>query len=303
MNINKVHSQGTPNINAHEVGKKDNLSKMDSAKTILHDIKDSFIATTEDVIDNVDYKIAQLRDLFPRKSRLGSFDDVRDPHTRKLLTEHPDFVKAMDKRHENADPIVKAVYDKYEPRIKFDSLTEAGGAAYYHDTRGIRLNANEDLKNCPIPGSTFYHEVGHLIDDAMAKDVTSANRFRSASNPEYTKALHDDFENYINAYRIKNHMTREEAHAAISRDMSDPKTANDYRGVSDIYGSLSGCKVQGYWGHAKDYWQTKGSVETEAFANMFNASMSSPNELQHMKEMLPRSYGVFREMLEHDLGN
>ena len=50
-------------------------------------------------------------------------------------------------------------------------------------------------------------------------------------------------------------------------------------------------------GHGKRYWATH-NVNTEAFAEMYSATISNPESLEVIKTYLPKSYNVFLEMLE-----
>lgn len=249
-----------------------------------------------------------IKDIFTPSQQLkqieephsGSVDDIKDKHTKELLSKVPDYVNELDKRHENADPVAKAIYDRYEPEIKLATIDEKKDPANYKsDQKAIFINATEDLNPKPVPGSTFYHEVGHFIDNKISNSK-DPYEFKSSLTPEFTEALRNDFENYITQYMKDKHLTRKQAEEWISVDMLNHKHINDYKGVSDIYGGLSDCKVQGLWGHSKDYWKQDGTLAREAFADMFNAAMDSPEEVANMRKMLPTSYELFHKMIEEE---
>ena len=50
-------------------------------------------------------------------------------------------------------------------------------------------------------------------------------------------------------------------------------------------------------GHGRGYW-ARTKVNTEAFAEMYSATISSPESLEVIKKYLPKSYDVFSEMLK-----
>lgn len=74
--------------------------------------------------------------------------------------------------------------------------------------------------------------------------------------------------------------------------------------LSDIIEGATGAKIQAGFGHGKSYWtkRTIGGIAdglaTEAFAEMVDSEMSNPDSLATLKQWLPKSYGVFCDMLK-----
>ena len=74
--------------------------------------------------------------------------------------------------------------------------------------------------------------------------------------------------------------------------------------MSDIIEGATGAKIQAGFGHGKSYWtkRTVGGISdglaTEAFAEMIDSEMSNPDSLATIKQWLPKSYGVFCDMLK-----
>lgn len=74
--------------------------------------------------------------------------------------------------------------------------------------------------------------------------------------------------------------------------------------LSDIMEGATGAKIQAGFGHGKSYWtkRTIGGIAdglaTEAFAEMVDSEMSNPDSLATLKQWLPKSYGVFCDMLK-----
>lgn len=247
-------------------------------------------------------KISDSYDDFSGKEQVnnpGSVDDIRDSETVEKLEANPEYVSILDKRHDNADQDTKALYDKYEKYIKIADLDTTETARYSRGAgQNITVNATEDSKDRPSAGTTYYHEIGHLIDDRMKVGTGYASE-----NKEYSNALKNDFNNYVDNYMKENGISdRDQAYAAIGK-MMNGSDRDEYRGVSDLYGGLSDNKAKGGWGHSQEYWNSNPqALNREAFANMFEVSMGgNENSLKYMKEMFPTAYEEFQKMVKNDL--
>ena len=84
------------------------------------------------------------------------------------------------------------------------SSLSAEGAYYLPGSKSIYIDAPSDLNESDPPGRTYFHEVGHLMDDAAyTKDDTDPfqNRKMMSDNPEFRKAIKDDFQKYVDKYK------------------------------------------------------------------------------------------------------
>jgi len=67
-----------------------------------------------------------------------------------------------------------------------------------------------------------------------------------------------------------------------------------------VEGATDGkCKV--IIGHGEGYWERKGMLETEAFAEMFSATITNKGSLNVLKKYLPNAYSVFEKMIKEVL--
>lgn len=93
------------------------------------------------------------------------------------------------------------------------------------------------------------------------------------------------------------------AYKAIEKEIRqlDPKAKAD---LSDILEGATVGKISVGFGHGASYWKQRkmGGVDdglaTEAFAEMVDSSFSCPESLESIKKYLPKSYGVFQEMIQ-----
>lgn len=227
----------------------------------------------------------------------GSIDGIKDKNTIRKMVENPDFLKILENRYDNADTTAKALYDQFKDKIKVSDIDTQETARYQSFGGDVTVNISEDAKDRPSAGTTYYHEVGHLMDDQIKNG--QGNGYASDSE-KFGNALKTDFDNYVNKYMEDNGITdKNQAYSAIGKMMNGPD-CDKYRGVSDVYGGLSENQARGAWGHDNKYWNGNDkAVNHEAFANMFEVAMGGDKDaLKHMQEMLPTAYAEFLTMAE-----
>lgn len=187
--------------------------------------------------------------------------------------------------------VVKLAYMRIGSRCNIMS-SEHSGVAYFDPIRnGIVFNLEEDLHNECGSLSTYFHEVGHMID------YNASLEKRLSDDKEFIAALHSDCKQYINDVITYNNCTIEEAYRIIkSKLMIDN---NLYSDVSDIMGALTDGKCQNLWGHSRSYWdRDKNRLQREAFANMYSTSMQGEKKIKVMKEFFPTALERFEKLLE-----
>lgn len=185
----------------------------------------------------------------------------------------------------------KRLYDEYSDEICIVDTAYSGTAHYNPFTGSIKLNEAMDLENCTGSGSTYFHEVGHFIDDCAGNGHAWLS-----SDPSFRKALEQDVDRYIDNTMQTFGCSQDEAYEIISNQLEGDSLA----GVSDIFGSLTGCRCQGDWGHSVSYWlRDNSNVEKEAFANMFEASFGSADKLSQMRRFFPNAYSAFESIIRN----
>lgn len=212
-----------------------------------------------------------------------------------LLAEKPDIAKryadAAQARLDNGgtNPLARGLYEAFKNNVRIVDYGFMGTPFYNSLSKGIKLNAVADLHNPTGSMSTYYHEVGHMIDDYAGNGLAWLS-----SDLEYRKCLQQDVDAYINKTMITQHCDLMEAYDIISEELCGNWNAN----VSDIFGSLTGCRCQGDWGHHFTYWNADQSrVEKEAFANMFEASIGDSKRADTMKAFFPNAYARFEYII------
>ena len=203
---------------------------------------------------------------------------------------YPDnYGSVISARHDLADENVRRVFDNYAEQIVIKTSNyPVDGVAFYDpspENRGVYFNAEADINNPRGAGSTYFHEIGHMIDNASQDYVGNLS-----DNPEFYKALTEDVQGMIDMY---NRMTPEQ------RDYANKYLFQDKcHSLSDLVDGISGGVLSGKYGHDRDYWNDRTKIPKEAFAHFFEASMGGGEKKQILSESFPRAMGIFNGMIE-----
>lgn len=190
---------------------------------------------------------------------------------------------------EGSNPHALRLFNEYSESIRIVDADFMGTPFYNSVSKGIKLNMMADLHNPTGSVSTFFHEVGHMLDDYAGNGHAWLS-----DDPQFRELLERDVEAYIHMVIVKKHCDIEEAYEDVSEEISGDWCAN----VSDIFGSLTHCRCQGEWGHHYTYWESDPSrIQKEAFANMFESSIGCAEKSDMMKKYFPNAYKRFEYLL------
>lgn len=222
--------------------------------------------------------LAGKRDII--NSDLGEFKQRlrSDPN---MTSEYYNAIK--DKFSHGADT-AKAAFSRYVPTVSVENAAYAGGAYYDPTTGKINMSYAKDLYNPRGVGATWFHEHGHLIDDAAGG---------LSSDKAFYDALFKDKRDYTTATRhLYGTKDINEAYRAISDELQDIRL---HSAVSDIFNGLSVGKIRGCGYHDQGYW-TDEKVCQEAFAHMYEAQFDRAR-YEQMKHYFPTALARFEELL------
>ena len=153
-----------------------------------------------------------------------------------------------------------------------------------------------------IFGNTIREEINDRIDEIA-----------NAMKQEF-KAHIDDYEyllqhNYISEWNYnwykKNGKLLDKP--KFTKNMAYRKFEKELKGIdesirSNIADMAEGAtkgKIKAGFGHGNSYWNDAHKLSTEAFAEIFDASVASPEQLEVIKKYLPKSYKIYQEMLNN----
>ena len=212
----------------------------------------------------------------------------------------------------NTPEKIRSLWNLFSRDIKVLDRDCNETAHYSVAHRGIKLSdfrdKNRNLLHGFSPYATLFHESGHLIDNAM----NNFTLFRSVTfkGGIFDKTLKQEAEEYINTtfLRLKSEavaagksaktISKKDAYKAIENELFS-MTHIQRADVSDIWEGATACKVRDTYVHGRKYWkEDPDNLSKEAFAEMFQAVICSPESLEQIKRYFPKSYEIFEEIIE-----
>lgn len=203
-----------------------------------------------------------------------------------------EYENTLKERHKNAQPQVRRVFDHYKNYLQVqDTNYPTNQTPHYLLTnyegrkRGVYINAEADAKNPKGAGTTYFHELAHMIDHASTGFCGNLS-----NTPEFQKALIEDGQRILNLYN----------------NLSDEKKLNfkmrirsDYaHSFSDLIDATTNGQLRGSYGHSREYWSKSGNLQAEAFAHFFEASMGNEQKLNLLSNFFPTAFGEFSKMID-----
>lgn len=155
--------------------------------------------------------------------------------------------------------------------------------------RGVYFNATHDQNNVKGAGTTFFHEIGHMIDHANGE----FNRF-SSNTEELRDALLADGKRAMKSVSGLSDADQQVFYSRLCTDRA--------HSCSDLLDAVTDGQLCGQYGHSRDYWKRDGHLQEEAFAHFFEASMGDEVKQKLLRQVFPNGYRVFDKMI-NDLLN
>jgi len=230
---------------------------------------------------------------FPVKPLGENARIFKETYMEQYAEKFPKYAEALAYRFNNGNEKMQNLFLNY---VRYDSI---GNNSLNINKKESRFNPNDkkiymnfiaDYGQNGLGkgiGSVYFHEHGHLIDNALGNI--------SVKNKKFYEALESDFvffkKSIYNESSIS--LTYGEMCSIASEQFQNLRTDN---GISDIISGLSDGNIKGCSYHDKDYWNKNTKVQ-EAFAHMFEAQFDS-QKYQRMKSIFPKAFKEFENMLE-----
>lgn len=227
-------------------------------------------------------QVAKHRNSDIMESDLGTFKEK----LREDANMDRKYYSALKDKFSHGSNDAKAAFAKFVPKDSVEDAVFEGAARFNTKTKKICMHYGKDLRNERGAGTTWFHEHGHLIDDAAGK---------ISDDKKFLDLLKKDSYQYRLEYGRKHKLeTWDKVDSAISSELNDMKK---HSGVSDMFEGITGGNVRGVAGHPEGYWSDDKNVTAEAFAHMFECEFDKERYMQ-MKRYFPESLKYFEEKLK-----
>lgn len=236
--------------------------------------------------ENILRRASHIQDVRQNTESGMSLDELSQGST-------PDgYIAVISQRHENAEQNVREVFDHFAGKLMIqdseyppDQTAHYSPGNYIGHSRGVYYNAASDMTNPRGAGTTYFHELAHMIDHA------SCNYRSNLSNtPEFAEALVEDGQRILSLY---NNLPVEKQTAFLTRIRQD--SAHSF---SDLIDATTNGQLHGNYGHSRNYWTRPGNLQAEAFAHFFEASMGDQGKLELLANFFPTAFGIFSSMID-----
>lgn len=211
------------------------------------------------------------------------------------------YLDIISQRHDSGDNRVRRVFDNFVNQCLIQNANyPPSQTAHYSPMnyeghrRGVYYNATSDMSNPRGDGTTYFHELAHMIDHAA-----TGYQGNISNNPEFRQALLADGQDALNRYNSAG----EEGQRHFRNNLRQNNRTHSFQDL--LEGSTNG-NLSFYWGHNRpdyNYWAREGNLEAEAFAHFFEASMGASDKLELLALWFPRATTVFFNMMEGLIGN
>lgn len=197
-----------------------------------------------------------------------------------------EYYSGLKEKFSHGNKEAKHLFSKYASGETIETSSFEGVAHFNTETKKISMHYKADLNNSRGIGTTYFHEHGHLIDDALG--VTS--------NDKQFRALlkRDSFEYRIAYGKEHNLKTYDKVDKAISDELQDMRK---HSAVSDLLDGLTQGNIKGCAGHSASYWKNQENITSEAFAHMFEAQFDEARYAE-MKKYFPKSLEYFEKKMK-----
>ena len=210
-----------------------------------------------------DYKKFINRQRLPR--------DTSGVASKKIAAEtRHTYIDATRKKFKGGTELGQDLFARLADQSAIATIAETGVVRY--ESGKLFLNMYKDVDDPRGPGTGYFHEFGHQIDEKLGWEFTKDKKI--------LQLLRKDFIN----------LSDETIFEAIH---INGKASS----ASDILGALSEGRIQGKYSHSLVYWEKKGNIESEFFAHVFEAQFDDERR-EILEKTFPESYNYIINKLK-----
>ena len=172
------------------------------------------------------------------------------------------YIEVTRKKFKDGTELGQALFARLADQSAIATIAETGVVRY--ESGKLFLNMYKDVDDPRGPGTGYFHEFGHQIDEKLGWEFTKDKKI--------LQLLRKDFMN----------LSDETIFEAIH--INDKASS-----ASDILGALSEGRIQGKYSHSLVYWEKKGNIESEFFAHVFESQFDDERR-EILEKTFPESY-------------
>jgi hypothetical protein len=235
----------------------------------------------------------------PKKEEPISFTKMQEVFKAKRLGK---IWPGIESKINGSPEFMQKWYNKFQDKLQFDKTSDPKYAYYSPSTKGLTMHVKRDAAETNSRGanSIFFHEFGHLLDDAARKLAKVNEKWvlgdKPSEDPRFISAIKEDYQDRLNMPLFK-----DKPQPFVEGKLTDLLRAegDHSSGVQDMYSGLTLNRVRPGWGHDTKYWlrdNTELEIASEAFAHM-SSGFTNPERLKIMKEWFPKSCDAFETII------
>jgi hypothetical protein len=172
------------------------------------------------------------------------------------------YIDATRKKFKDGTELGQELFARLADQSAIATIAETGVVRY--ESGKLFLNMYKDVDDPRGPGTGYFHEFGHQIDEKLGWEFTKDKKI--------LQLLRKDFINLSDDTIFEAIHINDKASSA-----------------SDILGALSEGRIQGKYSHSLVYWEKKGNIESEFFAHVFEAQFDDERR-EILEKTFPESY-------------
>lgn len=206
------------------------------------------------------------------------------------------YLDIISIRHQNGEINVRRVFDHFANKLLIQNAnyppTQTAHYSpmnYEGHNRGVYYNASSDMTNRRGAGTTYYHELAHMIDHA-----STGYNGNLSNTAEFGQALMNDGQRVLEAFNNASDAGRQ-------RFINNLRSNDRTHSFQDLLDATTNGQINVGWSHSRDYWRRSGNLQAEAFAHFFEASMGANDKLERFAFYFPTAFAIFSTMIENIL--
>ena len=212
----------------------------------------------------------------------------------------------LDKAREKYPELAK-MYEAWQSQFRFDKTTKKV-ACYWPQFRKVSIKANKEAAGTVVstPYQTFFHELGHLIDNQsvcptygianISERLTDVIKADWAAYRDKTVSKLGIQNQHNQTYRVIEHIRD------IAKDGGGSIDLKTWGDVSDIIEGCTGIRYPLGAGHGAAYHKKHGATASEFFAEVCSAAIANPASFEKLSMIFPNAVDELMKIVKELAG-